>query len=145
LIFLMFGVFCLLAACKTNTPLDKVKLPETGPTGLDERQFDDVPAPEGFRLISRRSFSYTVGDLRLGSFRYEGARLSPKAALEYYTTEMVRPLYGWSLVETEAGTYAATLRKGRTDEARVHCKKVGELTRVTIDVNYSEDAPRTRP
>jgi hypothetical protein len=144
LILMMFGVFFMFAACNTNTPLDKVTLPEIGPTGLSEQQFEDVPSPEGFRLVTRRSFSYEVGSLRLGSFRYEGERLSPKAALRYYTTEMVRPLYGWSLVENPARPNQATLRKGRNDEARVYCKKVGEVTRVTVNVNFSDDAPRTR-
>ncbi len=144
LTILVFCVLLPLLGCESSGPLDKVALPGPGPTGLDEQQFTDIPAAKGFRLISERSFSHQTGELRLGRFVYEGRRLSPGNALAHYRKEMPRSLYGWTVDEVDPEAGYATFRKGR-DEARVQSGRHGEATRITVDVNYREDATRTQP
>ena len=143
LMILMLGATFALTACRTDDgPFRKTTVPEPGPTGLDEQQFDDIPVPKGYTLLPRRSFSHRSGGLRMGQFVYEGFRLSPRAILRHYEREMVRPLYGWTLtdIDREAGT-AAFEKSG--DRARVQCETKGESTRVTIDVNYEDSGPGT--
>jgi len=144
LTIMAFCALLPLLACESSGPLDKLALPGPGPTGLDEQQFDDVPTAGGFRLVTERSFSHQTGDLRLGRFVYEGRRLSPGDALAFYRTEMVRALYGWTIDQVDPEAGFATFRKGR-DEARVQSGKRGEVTRVTVDVNYREETTRTQP
>ena len=136
LILLIFGAFLLPVGCH------KATVPEPGPTALDEQQFDDIPVPKGFRLITRRSFSYRSGDMRMGQFFYEGTRLGAGQALIHYEREMVRAIHGWTLTDISKEEGVAMFRKGR-DEVRVVCEKRAEVTRVTVEVNYREDAPRT--
>ena len=142
LMLLTLGTLLLLPACGSDGPFRKATVPEPGPTGLDQQQFEDIPVPRGFRLLTKRSFSYQSSDLRLGQFVYEGTRLSPRNSLLHYEREMVRPLYGWSLTEANHETRTLTFSKGG-DRARVHCKTERDATRVTIDVNYEDSATRT--
>jgi hypothetical protein len=139
----VFGIIAFPVGCATaDDPFRKITVPEAGPTGLDEAQFEDVPVPRGFTLQTRRSFSYRSADLRMGQFVYHGTLLSPAKALSWLEQEMERPMYGWTVVEQHLDEGWTLFRKG-SEEARVRTETAGNLTRVTIDVNYREDAPRT--
>jgi hypothetical protein len=133
---LVLGLIVTSIGCQSEDPFRKVSVPEAGPTGLDEQQFHDVPVPRGFRLVTERSFSYRTGDLRLGQHFYEGSTLDAGEALDFYAKEMVRPLYGWTMVVREKKW--ATFRKDR-DEALVTIEAVGEQTRITVNVNYTPE------
>ena len=101
----------LIAGCRhveeTENPISQ-SLTEIGATvppenrsssdELSRVQFDDIPVPPGFFFRNHRneSYSYVVGEARVGRFVYWG-KSSEREVLAHYLEKMAKDPYNWSL------------------------------------------------
>jgi len=108
---------------------------------LTTAQFDDVPVPKGFviDLSPGRSFSYAeggggVGSLRMGRLEYTGLG-SPAAILEWYASEMPRPMHGWSAGEPFPARRDSMIFRRGDEVCLVTTRTEGAQVRVVVERN----------
>ena len=58
-------------------------------------KFDDVPVPNGFRIIREDSFIFQDSSVRIGLIKYAG-RPNVEDLVNFYKDQM--PLYNWNLI-----------------------------------------------
>jgi hypothetical protein len=58
-------------------------------------KFDDVPAPGGFRLLDKESFTFQNDQMRVGLLKYAGMPDANKV-VAFYKEQM--PMYNWDLI-----------------------------------------------
>ena len=57
-------------------------------------RFDDIPIPEGLKMVHERSFVFESGDLQIAFLIYEG-RMAPEDAAQFFVDTL--PRAGWTL------------------------------------------------
>lgn len=109
---------------------------ETRSVELQRSQFDDVPVPHGFEIVTRgnRSFSFARGGVRVGRFVYWG-RQDVEEVANFFRRTMELRAYGWQLRSQDVGRTNATFdfRKDQVD-CTVTITQEGGGTYVRIDV-----------
>jgi hypothetical protein len=117
---------------------------------LSSAQFDDIPVPRGFAidLGEGRSFSYAEGgggpgSIRLGRLEYSGLG-DVDEILAWYSSEMPRPIHGWTRVAGEEGSPVLTFKKGG-ERCIVSVKTEGAAIRVVVERNTGAAASTDEP
>ena len=103
---------------------------------LHRSQFEDVPVPRGFEVVTRgnRSFSFARGGVRVGRFVYWGQQGVEEVAAFFRRTMGLRA-YGWLFRSQDVGQDNTTIgfRKDHV-ECTVTITQGGNGTYVQIDV-----------
>lgn len=101
-ILLAFAVYTSLTGCATVS--------NQGDSAVEPRilepqlsiGFTDIPLPSGFKFLSRHSYSFQSGDVRMAVLKYSG-RPGAGQAFNFFKQQM--PIYNWVLMNTaEYGT-----------------------------------------
>jgi hypothetical protein len=114
---------------------------------LSSAQFDDIPVPRGFALDLEegRSFSYSEGgsgpaSVRLGRLEYSGLGDADEI-LQWFASEMPRPIHGWVAVPPEEGATSLLFQKG-AERCLVSARPEGAALRITVERNTGGAAPQ---
>jgi hypothetical protein len=107
---------------------------------LSSAQFDDIPVPHGFAidLAEGRSYSYAEGgsgpaSIRMGRLEYTG-RGDADEQIQWYASEMPRPIHGWGAGAAVEGKSAMLFRKG-AERCLVTVKTEGAALRIVVERN----------
>jgi hypothetical protein len=124
-----------------------------GPTPVSRElgavQFNDVPVPGGFVLVTEdgRSWSYSEGgsgpgSIRMGHLEYTG-KGDIVELVAWYETQLLRPLHGWTGVERlSADDDSGSLVFERPeDRCVVSIRREGPLVRIVVDRNPAASRP----
>lgn len=113
---------------------------------LSSAQFDDIPVPRGFAidLSEGRSYSYSEGgngpaSIRLGRLEYSGQGDAAEI-LQWFASEMPRPIHGWDSVAGEEGGSTLMFKKGK-ERCLVAARPEGAAIRLTVERNTGGAAP----
>ena len=114
---------------------------------LSSAQFDDIPVPRGFviDLAEGRSFSYSEGGsgpaaIRMGRLEYSGLG-DPDEILQWFATEMPRPIHGWDAGAPVEGMSARLFRR-RAERCLVTVKTEGTALRIVVERNTGGAKPQ---
>lgn len=114
---------------------------------LSSAQFDDIPVPRSFAidLSEGRSFSYAEGGsgpvpVRLGRLEYVGQGDAAEI-LQWYGSEMPRPIHGWTAVPPEEGATSLLFTKG-TERCLVTTRVEGSALRIVVERNTGGALPQ---
>lgn len=99
-------------------------------------QFEDIPGPQEYDLISSESYSFQGSTFRSAYLVYEGP-VEWRQALDFYRTQM--PQLGWTAEDTERGFDVRVLRflKGQ-ERAIVTVRQLRNGSRTEIQVDNAE-------
>lgn len=113
---------------------------------LSSAQFDDIPVPRGFAidLAEGRSYSYSEGGngpsfIRLGRLEYSGQG-DASEILQWFASEMPRPIHGWDSGAGEEGGSTLLFKKGK-ERCLVTARPEGAALRLTVERNTGGAAP----
>ncbi len=100
-------------------------------------QFDDVPAPYGFRVMERRneSLRYEADGMRIGRTTYRGPLKPRRQLADFYRDHMSRD-HGWELVNATREGAAEVLRFAKnTSACSVNVYEKNNYSYIEIKVN----------
>lgn len=60
-------------------------------------KFSDLPAPSGFKMLAKDSYSFETSGMRVGLLRYQG-KATLDQLVNFYKEQM--PMYSWTLLNT---------------------------------------------
>lgn len=97
--FVFIVIICILAlsGCATGGSRYSSDRAETQKTleVATHLKFEDVPAPNGFKIVPNDSFIFDNDTTRLGIIKYAGSA-DASTVVKFYREQM--PLYGWKFV-----------------------------------------------
>lgn len=98
-LFVVLALFCVfLTGC---TGLFAKKDPSvSAPQALEPQmmvKLTDIPAPAGFKLLQKNSYSFQSGDVRVVVLKYSG-RPDADRVVAFYKEQM--PAYNWNLLNS---------------------------------------------
>jgi hypothetical protein len=77
-------------------PLPEVPTVESVFPPAAAARFDDIPVPEGLKMVHARSFVFESEDLQIAFLIYEG-RMTPEEAAQFFVDAL--PRAGWTLLD----------------------------------------------
>ncbi len=96
----LFSLILFLSGCMTMGPSSGSAGSASGGQqtilqGIKVLKFEDVPAPAGFRLVDKESFTFQNDRMRVGLLKYTGMANASRV-IEFYKEQM--PLSNWDLI-----------------------------------------------
>lgn len=92
-ILILAGLF-LFNGC-ASFPVQKPDKPTQPLESAKILKFEDVPVPQGFKLLSNESFIFETDTTRVGLLKYSGGP-SADQVVSFYKEQMIQ--YGWSMI-----------------------------------------------
>lgn len=97
MVLLLVGLLVCLSGCAT--PVQKDSIPKT--QGMLEPssvlKFNDIPVPAGFKVLTKDSYSFETGNVRVGILKYQGKANSDQV-VNFYKEQMA--MYNWNLLNS---------------------------------------------
>jgi len=108
----------VLAGCAELDEMTSADIASPDSIHFTQGQFEDVPAPYGFRVMERRneSLRYEADGMRIGRTTYRGPMKPRRQLTEFYRDHMSRD-HGWELVNATREGVSEVLRFAKADTA----------------------------
>ncbi|MCC6671355.1 MAG: hypothetical protein IT458_09860 [Planctomycetes bacterium] len=126
--WILAGLCLALPACKSDGSASSGK-----GDGVSAVQFDDIPVPDGMKLVSQHheSHSVQVGGYRYADFVYRGS--DPIDQVAAYMLQRM-PQHSWKAVKEDASSADTRVLRFERDAYRVECTITRESRTTTMNV-----------
>jgi len=99
-------------------------------------KFSDLPAPNGFKMLAKDSYSFESSGMRVGLLRYQG-KASLDQVVNFYKEQL--PMYNWTLLNiTEYGDCIMNFER-EAESCIIGIVPKGD--KVTISIAFGPKAP----